>query len=377
MLFSSCQKEVGSSPEPVQSTGDSELVISSIQAAQQTYSQLGIGAKLAQKINAQTTFKWYPTWNTAFTVGASLYVPLRFTVDGQEGPHEALGSKRFLVMPVNGSKQEPKILVYFFSKPQEAQYFDDAAAFIRTFSGERVTHSLSGDSHTSATYLQGAFVEAASAKPVAAGKGNATSTLICTVRYECSWEANCTTGSGTHRNYASTYSTNGCLTPPAQEACGVDNWGMSWHNVGSYAYQTCIDYPDPTQAPILPDGVYSIYSPLLGQLQVLGASQADAAEVVGGSYTGADNQKWLIQFGFLSAEERVYIITAVHSNKLLGHHPNSHLPYKFYQNTPIATSYGISDNQQWVIEKDTDTGLYYILCNGTRKSIGGCTLVPR
>lgn len=377
----SCQHKEEPTPEPIASSNNRKVDQQELTALEQAFLQLGQEKSLQQKLVGSPTLNWFPKWASAFRVGAHVYVPMRFTIAGHKETQAMLGAKRFLVLPVSAlNKREAQIVVYAFDKQGEAERVDDSPAFLDSFTGKRISHQLVTGTSRFDEYMHGELrnaprLKAKAALPKQAG-ANTSNIQVCTTRYECVWESNCERGIGqTYNNYATTYSEDGCGDAPTQEACGPDNWGMSWHNVGYYSSQYCQDYQDPTEAPYLVDGVYSMQYGSEGVLEVPNSSMNNDEPILPGVYANGANQKWNFQIAFISGGERVYRINAVHSGKAMSN---------FFFGQYYLRQWDVEPNNQhqnWVIEKDTDTGEYYFVNNGARVFMlnrrGSWTLIPR
>ncbi len=168
-----------------------------------------------------------------------------------------VGVKRFLLARHVGATYSFSLATYTVAQPKTAQpnakrqTLAEAAVqpmVFAAFSGNLVLRGLTLDEHALFSYQNGVLVKPRkTSATVRENVANATNGDVCVTVYTCYWQSYCSDNRGGHYTTgAMTQSTDGCSEPPGQEACGIDNWGMSWDNNGYDTRESCTYVEDPS-----------------------------------------------------------------------------------------------------------------------------------
>lgn len=253
----SCQKKPQEAPSPARAPSPVEAVRSAFNAA-------GHDQALTQAFGDSTQLRWEPDWRAAYTKPgrngiAYTYVPLAPTLLATStgrpaGEFRMVGTQRFIIAKPVGESYSFDLATYTVAKPTARatsaghRTLAEAAAqpmAWANFSGTMTLHGLTAGRHAIFSYQNGMLVTQSNQSATSRQSGaRATGSYECVTIYTCYWTAFCTRNGSPVTYGAMTQGINGCDSP-GQEACGSDNWGMSWDSNGTDISESCTYVDDP------------------------------------------------------------------------------------------------------------------------------------
>jgi len=225
------------------------------------FNAAGHDRALTQAFGDSARLRWAPDWHAAYTKPGRdgtvyTYVPLTPTLLAAStgrlaGAFRMVGTQHFLIAKLAGEAYSFDLATYTVAKPAAAarhRTLAEAAAqpmAWATFSETMTLHGLTTEKHAVFSYQNGALVTPQkSAATTRQAGARATGSYDCITIYTCYWTAFCTRNGSPITYGAMTQGINGCDSP-GQEACGIDNWGMSWMSTGTEISESCTYVDDP------------------------------------------------------------------------------------------------------------------------------------